>query len=107
MHHKATKQAKSTPTTHQKKQQSTSNPHQNQTKSHKMGWVCSQKLTLSPHPDKPSHYLLWPLLVFELTPPLLSKKSNRTERLVSQLAYCNNSMMAITNHMVVKAKTKP
>ncbi|MBF0898515.1 MAG: hypothetical protein HXK58_09630, partial [Campylobacter concisus] len=59
MHHKATKQAKSTPTTHQKKQKSTSNPHQNQAKSHKMGWVCSQKLTLSPHPDKPSHYLIW------------------------------------------------
>ncbi|WP_141089394.1 hypothetical protein [Campylobacter concisus] len=44
-----------------------------------MGWDCSQKLTHSPHPDKPSHYLLWPLLVFELTPPLLSKKPNRTE----------------------------
>jgi len=59
MHHKATKQAKSTPTTHQKKQQSTSNPRQNQAKSHKMGWVCPQKLTLSPHSDKLSHYLLW------------------------------------------------
>jgi hypothetical protein len=46
----------------------------NQAKSHKMGWVCSQKLTLSPHSDKLSHYLLLPLLVFELAPPLLSKK---------------------------------
>nr|DAF49463.1 MAG TPA: hypothetical protein [Siphoviridae sp. ctI8Q15] len=53
---------------------STSKPHQNQAKSHKMGWVCSQKLTLSPHSDKLSHYLLWPLLVFELAPPLLSEK---------------------------------
>nr|DAS61841.1 MAG TPA: hypothetical protein [Caudoviricetes sp.] len=41
-----------------------------------MGWDCSQKLTHSPHPDKPSHYLLWPLLVFELTPPLLSKSQS-------------------------------
>lgn len=70
MHHKATKQAKSTPTTHQKSNKA----HQNQAKSHKMGWVCSQKLTLSPHSDKLSHYLLWPLLVFELAPPLLSEK---------------------------------
>lgn len=74
MHYNATKTSQIHANHTSKKQQSTSNPHQNQAKSHKMGWVCSQKLTLSPHPDKPSHYLLWPLLVFELTPPLLSKK---------------------------------
>ena len=73
MHQKATKQAKYTPTTHQKAtKQVKSTPKA--TKYVKMGWFCSQKLTHSPHPDKPSHYLLWPLLVFELTPPLLSKK---------------------------------
>nr|DAO17164.1 MAG TPA: hypothetical protein [Caudoviricetes sp.] len=70
MHHKATKQAKSTPTTHQKATKYTPKT----TKYVKMGWNCSQKLTHSPHPDKPSHYLLWPLLVFELTPPLPSEK---------------------------------
>ena len=64
-----------------KKQQSTSNPHQNQAKSHKMGWVCSQKLTLSPHSDKLSHYLLWPLLVFELASSPPKQKLNRTKRL--------------------------
>lgn len=59
VHQKTAKQAKSTPKA---------------TKYVKMGRDCSQKPTHSPHPDKPSHYLLWPLLVFELTPPLLSKK---------------------------------
>ncbi|ORI07434.1 hypothetical protein A3835_07730 [Campylobacter concisus] len=73
MHQKTAKQAKSTPTTHQKTtKQVKSTPKT--TKYAKMGWDYSQKLTHSPHPDKPSHYLLWTLLVFELTPPLLSEK---------------------------------
>lgn len=73
VHQKTAKQAKSTPTTHQKaaKQVKTT---PKATKYVKMGWDCSQKPTHSPHPDKPSHYLLWTLLVFELTPPLLSEK---------------------------------
>ena len=70
MHQKATIQAKSTPTTHQKATKDTPKT----TKYVKMGWDYSQKLTHSPHPDEPSHYLLWPLLVFELTPPLPSEK---------------------------------
>ena len=73
MHQKATKQAKSTPTTHQKATKQVKTTPKT-TKYVKMGWFCSQKLTLSPHPDEPSHYLLWPLLVFELTPPLPSEK---------------------------------
>lgn len=56
-----------------------------------MGWFCSQKLTHSPHPDKPSHYLLWPLLVFELTPPLLGKKLNRAEHRTAMKIYKLNT----------------
>nr|DAS16548.1 MAG TPA: hypothetical protein [Caudoviricetes sp.] len=35
------------------------------------------------------------------------KSQTAPSTFVSQLAYCNNSMMTITNHMVVKAKQKP
>ncbi|WP_158333406.1 hypothetical protein [Campylobacter concisus] len=97
MHHKATKQAKSTPTTHQKvtKQVKTT---PKTTKYVKMGWDYSQKLTHSPHPDKLSHYLLWPLLVFELVPPLLSEKNGPAPPLA-----CNHPMIIFANLLLIGA----
>lgn len=58
------------------------------------------------HPTPTSHLITcfgryW---CSNLRPLPLSEKPNRTEHLVSQLAYCNNSMMTLTNHMVVKGK---
>lgn len=98
VHQKTAKQAKSTPTTHQKatKQVKTT---PKATKYVKMGWDCPQKPTHSPHPDKPSHYLLWTLLVFELTPPHLSEKPAPHRPPLA----CDHPMIIFANLLVIES----
>ena len=81
MHHKATKQAKSTPVAYQKTTKPSQLSTQNHAKSHKMGWVCSQKLTLSPPLRQAISLSALALLVFELASSPPKQKLNRTKRL--------------------------
>ena len=80
MHHKATKQAKSTPTTHQKKPQSRSKPDKNH-QICKNGLGLLSKTHTLPPPRQAISLLALVLLVFELAPSPPKQKLNRTKRL--------------------------